>query len=338
MSTAAAAARPGARRRPAGRLRQRLRAWWHQRLPASDTLVLTQHNVYILPTRPGLLFAATLVVLLVASINYQLNLGYLLTFLLAGAGVAGMYVTHSTLRGLTLHLKPPAAVFADQAALLEVALTNEARRERYGIGLRVLPEPGEAPPPGWAWTDVPAQAQAVAHVSFQPQRRGWHAVPMLTAETRFPLGIFRVWTLWRPASRLLVYPAPESFPPPLPAPLPHPGQGQPLRQGEGGETDGVRAYRRGDPLKHVVWKKVAKTGELVSRETGGAALRELWLDYLHTGAQGAEQRLSRLAAWVLAAEQAGLRYGLRLPGVPELLPDHGEAHKRRCLEQLALYR
>ena len=30
----------------------------------------------------------------VASINYQLNLGYVLTFLLAGSGVVSMHVTH----------------------------------------------------------------------------------------------------------------------------------------------------------------------------------------------------------------------------------------------------
>jgi hypothetical protein len=30
----------------------------------------------------------------------------------------------------------------------------------------------------------------------------------LSAQTLFPLGTFRVWTLWRPASQLLVYPQP----------------------------------------------------------------------------------------------------------------------------------
>ena len=72
---------------PAAAIRARFRAWWQARLPRSDTLLLTQRNIYILPTRAGLMFAATLMVLLLASINYQLNLGYVLTFLLAGSGV-----------------------------------------------------------------------------------------------------------------------------------------------------------------------------------------------------------------------------------------------------------
>jgi hypothetical protein len=46
--------------------------------------------------------------MLLAAINYQLNLGYALTFLLAGAGLVSMHVTHGNLRGLTLHLRPTA--------------------------------------------------------------------------------------------------------------------------------------------------------------------------------------------------------------------------------------
>eukprot|EP01031_Cornospumella_fuschlensis_P052900 gene52900-64630_t len=77
---------------PLAPLRRRLRSWFENRLSFTDQVELTQRTVYILPTRPGLMLAATLVVLLVASINYQLNLGYLLTFLLAGSAVVGLFV------------------------------------------------------------------------------------------------------------------------------------------------------------------------------------------------------------------------------------------------------
>ncbi|WP_119154842.1 DUF58 domain-containing protein [Caldimonas tepidiphila] len=323
---------PAGGRGPGGLLR-RWHAWWLARLAPTDTLTLTQRNVYILPTAPGLLFGLTLAVLLVASINYQLSLGYLLTFLLAGCAVAGMHLTHATLRGLTLHLKAPAAVFAGEAAVLEVTLTSTARRTRHGIGLRVQGRPGA--PAAWTWTDVPAQARASAHVSVQAPRRGWMRLPPLNAETRFPLGIFRVWCVWQPAARVLVYPRPEPGAPPLPADGVLPG-GAAARRGDAGDTEGVRAYRRGDPLRHVVWKKAAKTGELVSRDTAPAGRQQLWLDWQATVGLAAEARLERLAAWVLAAEAAGLRYGLRLPGL-ELPPGHGEAQLRECLQALALW-
>ena len=310
--------------------RRRFEQWWQARIPLSDNTLLTQRNVYILPTRAGLMLAATLLVLLVASINYQLNLGYLLTFLLAGSALAGMHLCHGTLRGLSLQLLPPQPQFAGASAALGVRLVSERASPRHGIGLAVLD--GRH----WVWTDVPARGSSTVHVAFQPPRRGLHRAPVLTAETRYPLGTFRVWTVWRPAAEVLVYPRPEDHPPPLPPGEPRPGDTAASRVQASGEFEGVRAYRRGDPLKLVVWKKLAKADELVSRDTQQAQRHELWLDFAQAGRADAEQRLARLCAWVLQADQAELDYGLRLPE-REIAPARGEAHRRRCLEALALH-
>ncbi len=319
---------------PAGMVQRRFRAWWMARLPRTDTTLLTQRNVYILPTGAGWMLALTLLVLLVASINFQLNLGYLLTFLLAGSAVAGMHVCHATLRGLSLHLKTPTPHFAGDSAALEVQLTSERRSPRMAIALAVQGS-GQ-----WSWTDVPAQGTAVVQVAFAPARRGLHDVPVLTAETRFPLGTFRVWALWRPAAQVLVYPAPEPHAPTLP-PGESLGGDAPTTQSAGsGEFDGVRAYRRGDPQKLVVWKKAAQalatgTDALVSRDTQQSQRSELWLEPGRTGLVDPEARIARLTAWVLQADRLGLRYGLRLAGsvVPQ---GSGAAQRLRCLEALAL--
>lgn len=317
-------------------LRSRIDGWFLSRRPPSDTLELTQRNVYIVPTPAGWMLAGTLLLLLIASINYQLNLGYLLTFLLAGCVAVGMYVCHATLRGLALRLMAPDARYAGAAAVFRVMLHNQRRSTRYGIGLAVR-HSGQ-----WSWCDVPAEGSATVEVAFKPERRGLHPVPTLTAETRFPLGTFRVWTVWRPASQVLVYPAPEPNPPALPPGEPLAGQAAASmpRANVAGEYDGVRAYRRGDPLKLVVWKRAARaqaTGseELVSRDTQQAQRQELWLDAQAAGLPGWEARLSRLCAWVLMADRLGVDYGLRVGG-KVVAPSQGEAHKRRCLEVLAL--
>lgn len=312
-------------------LRQAFHRWVLARLPVADSSQLTQRNLYILPTRAGLAFAATLVLMLVASINYQLNLGYVLTFLLAGAGIVSMHLTHNTLRGLTLHLRPPPAAFAGDPAPLEVVLTNPGR-ERHGIALRWRAD-GER---HVVWTDVPAHGQATVHLSFVAPARGWHALPALSAETVFPFGLFRAWHVWRPASRLLAWPRPEAGAPPLPPASVTAGQPLATRTDAGSELDGVRAYRRGDALRHVVWKKAAKSGQLVSRETRAPTGRELWLDWLGASGADAELRLARLAAWVQAADRAGLAYGLRMPG-HEIPPGHGDAHRRAALDLLATF-
>ncbi len=330
-------AQPAAGRRVERRsLRSRVRAWISGRVPPSDTLELTHRNVYILPTRAGLLFAATIVVLLIASINYQLNLGYLLTFLLAGSGSVSMHVTHRTLRGLTLHLKPLQPAFAAQAAALEVVLTNPGQA-RHGIGLR-LDTHDDA---GTVWVDVPAAAQSVATATLLPTRRGLQALPPMIIETRFPLGLFRAWSVWRPASKLLVYPKPEVPAAALPGARPtHAGSADGALRSDGGETSGVRPYRRGDPLNRVVWRKAAKTfnsgGELVSRDVSTPARWQLWLDWQACGPMAPEDRLSRLTAWVLDGQTQGADYGLRLPG-REIPLARGDAHRRACLEALALW-
>ncbi len=320
-----------------------LRRWFLARLPQSDSLTLGQRNIYILPTRAGLIFALTLVVMLLASINYQLNLGYALTFLLAGAGLVSMHLTHANLRGLTLHLRPPSAVFVGDAALLDVVLSNP-RSHRYGLGLR-LDNRGAAgfsltpaPSAGITWCDAPSQGQANAHLSLPADQRGWQPLPALVLETVFPLGLFRAWTVWRPAARLLAWPRPEHPAPHLPPADAATGDSRQTRRGVGSELDGVRPWRRGDSMRQVAWKKVARSGELVSRETAGQPPRELLLDWSAAAAAGdAEQRLSRLAAWVIQAEQGGLAFALQLPG-GRLPMGQGTAQQRAALDLLADHR
>jgi uncharacterized protein (DUF58 family) len=314
-----------------------MQRWFESRLARTDTLLLTQRNVYILPTRPGWMLSVTLLVMLVGSINYQLNLGYLLTFLLAGAAVVSIHICHNTLRGLTLKISPPQPCFAGSSARLEVTLINDKRKPRYGLGVAT------AQTPEWSFIDVAPQSSTSVDVGWSPAQRGRHHLPTLMVETRFPLGTFRVWTVWRPASMILVYPQPEAHPPPLPPGIPKSaGQANNYHPpAHHGEYDGVRAYRRGDPLKAVVWKRVAQavargSSDLVSRDASAqSSQHELWLDWQHTGTQDEELRVARLTAWVLLADRLGLDYGLRLPHL-EYPPNQGGAHRLQCLEALAL--
>jgi uncharacterized protein (DUF58 family) len=314
-------------------LREAFNRWLQTRLTPTDTTLLTQGNIYILPTKAGIAFGLTLLLMLVASINYQLNLGYVLTFLLAGAGLVSMHLTHGTLRGLTLHLRPPAPGFAGEPALLEIVLTNPGR-ERHALAVFFRERTKNTP--SFAWCDVPSHGQETARVSFVPATRGWHAVPLLIVESVFPFGLFRAWTVWRPAARVLAWPRPEQPAPALPAAAAVIGVAALARSERGSELDGVRAYRRGDSMRTVVWKKVAKSGQFVSRETRADGSRELWLDWPAAQAADIEQRLSRMAAWVQSADHAGLVYGLRLPG-QEVAPGAGDAHRRQALDRLATF-
>jgi uncharacterized protein (DUF58 family) len=314
---------------PIALVRARFRQWWLARLPLTDRLTLTQRNVYILPTGAGWMLGITLLVLLVASINYQLNLGYLLTFLLAGCTVVAMHVCHANLRGLTMHLVAPDAVFSGASAQFFINLKNDRKQARHAVAVSVHGTEH------WAWTDMAAQAITRVQLSFKTKRRGLHRLPTLTLQTVFPLGTFRVWALWRPQAQVMVYPTPEPHPPHLPWGGTDDGHQAARTNTQSGEPDGLRAYRRGDSLKHIVWKKAAKTGELVSREHVALQSHTLWLTPQLTQLANPEAQLSRLCAWVLLAEATGQIYGLRLPDL-ELAPANGIAHQQRCLQALAL--
>jgi len=251
--------------------------------------------------------------------------------LLAGSAAASMQMTHGSLRGLTLHLKPLVPAFDGDAAVLEVVVTNPgAARLGVGFGLDL----GRRPVP-LAYAEIPAQGQVSVHLGWLAPHRGLHPLPVVRVESRYPFGLFRAWTIWRPAGQQWIYPRPESPTPPWPQADAAQGDDRPAaRAGQGTEFEGVRAYRRGDTLRQVVWKKAARTGEMISRETAGAVQRELVLRWQQAHGLDTEARLSRLAAWVVAADAAGHRWGLALPNA-ELAPDNGAPHRHAALRALA---
>ncbi|MDR7267884.1 uncharacterized protein (DUF58 family) [Pelomonas saccharophila] len=317
-------------------LRQRWQAWWQARQAPADTHQTTQRNVYIVPTWAGLAFCGTLGVLLLASINEQLSLGYALTFALTGAGLASMHTTHANLRGLQMDLKAPEGVHAGDEYALELRLHNPGS-DRFGIAVSAQLDSGVTEP---AWIDVPALGHAVLKLRLPADRRGLRELPRLIVTTRFPLGFFRAWSYWRPAAKVWVYPRPEDGVAPFPtqAEAGSADAASTRRASSGTDFSGVRAYRRGDSMKQILWRKSALALDqglpLWVRETEAPLAQDLWLDWRDTQGRDVEARLSRLAAWVLAAERLGQPYGLRL-GSQEIAPSLGAAHRQACLEALA---
>ncbi|MDH5577372.1 MAG: DUF58 domain-containing protein [Betaproteobacteria bacterium] len=309
----------------------RLRAWFYgYRAPERGAITLGQRRVYILPTRLGWLYGATLGILLVGSINYALQLGFALTFLLAGLGLVAMVHTTRNLARLTVSAGRAEPVFAGEAAQFRLYLDNRARFDRPAILVRHQASGAQVV------LDLAPGAVAEAVLAVPAAKRGWLALTRVLLETRFPLGLFRAWSYVEPAARCLVYPRPERTP--LPAPTPDAEAGAARAQAQGSDDfSGLRAYQLQDSPRHVAWKAVARSDDMLTKQFAGAAGIELWLDWTRFAATlDAEQRLSRLAGWVLAAEQSGARYGLRLPGCT-LAPDRGDAHHAACLQALALY-
>ena len=298
---------------------------------------LGHRNVYILPTASGMVFAALLLVLLAASINYRLGLGYALTFLLGGAGLASVGMTHANLRGLTLALRSPSPGYAGRPADVALRVENPGP-VRHGVALRWRGDAATA-----VWADLPARSTVAVGLRFAPPTRGWQDLPPLVVETRFPFGFLRAWTVWQPAAQVLAWPRPEPAPPPLPHGdrAGHEPDPAALRGDPDPGFHGLRPWRSSDPPRAVAWRHWARHPgtDLLSRDTAPAADAGLWVDWHEAGppSMEPESRLSRLAAWIERSHAQGRACGLRLPGLT-VPPAAGDAHRRRLLEVLALWR
>jgi len=120
---------PRAEAKPQARLRPRsspgIANWFYGFAPPErGAIVLGHRRVYIVPSRLGLLFGGTLGILLLGSINYALSLGFALTFLLAGMGIAGMVQTTRNLAQLSIRAARSDPVFAGESARFRLGLAN----------------------------------------------------------------------------------------------------------------------------------------------------------------------------------------------------------------------
>ncbi len=291
---------------------------------------LGRRSVYLLPTREGLWFGATLLVLLLAAINYGNGLAYAITFLLASLATLSSAAAQRNLLGLSVHEGLPRANFVGSPVTFRVIVVNPSALPRFGI--TVAPERG----PGLAF-DLAAHEHRTVDIPWQTRRRGPVMPPRLRLSSRYPFGLLRAFSRHIPLEDpAIAYPAPAPH-----APLP---SGRPSADSEqealgvnaegGGDFVGLSALRPGESPRHVHWKAVAAGRGLMVKRFAGLAEREIWLTLPTLG--DIEERLSRLCRQVLDAEQQGYRYGLTVDGAP-LTPNAGPLHLEACLSKLALY-
>lgn len=330
--------KPPARKPPPGsspftfHLSRFIQNWLFQLGPDTRLpIVLNQRRIFILPTAGGLLYALMLVVMLLGAINYDLSLGHALVFLLAGLGFVGM--VHAFRNLIALRLTPLRAepVFAGETARFRLRVENPRDHDRRALEFAFRGQPT-------ARLDLPPHADGVVDLPCHAPQRGRLEPGRITLSTRYPLGLFRAWSYPHPPFSGLVYPRPLETPLPIPAYLSASGQ----FRGDPGQEDftGLRQYQPNDSPRHIAWKAVARDFEqrpLLVKQFAGGGEGQLILDWsLIPPGNDMETCLSILTAWVLAAEQQHLSYGLRLPGI-DIAPSSGSAHREHCLEILALY-
>ncbi len=311
------------------RATQRARNWARRRQGSDgDSATLGPGRVYILPTGVGLIFGLMAFAMLLGSMNYNNNLSFVLTFLLIGIGFVAMHQCQRNLVGLELTFAGTDPVFAGQTMRFRVAITNHSKSPRYGI--RIYHDHAES-----EVHDLEPGESRIFILPVRTEKRGHLALERFGIRTLFPFELFRSWAWLHMDMHGLVYPRPaEDAPEPPPSMV---AQGHRQHDARGEEDfAGLRRYHEGDSPRHVAWKAYARSGQLLSKQFAGADTSSQWFDFAEIHGLDVEQRLSVLTSWIVAADQTREDFGLRLPG-DEFPPAHGDAHRRQCLEALALF-
>jgi uncharacterized protein (DUF58 family) len=308
-------------------LRLQFSTWLFRPKIESGAVTLDQRRIFIIPTRQGMGFVCVLLVMLLGDINYNLSLGYVLTFLLASTALMTMLHTFRNMAQLEIRAGHTEAVFAGDSAQFVFHFHNNGRLPRYQLKLH--DNRGNS-----VTFDIPAQQSVEIKLPVPTGQRGWLSAERLTLLTEFPLGLYHAWSYLHFDTRCLVYPKPAP-PRPLPASSEQTGNG---RFDSAGDEDfsGLRNYVPGDALPRIAWKALAREQGLQVKQFNAQMGRELWLDWAQLPPLATERKLALLTRWVLDADSQGLPYGLRLPGI-ELIPAQSAMHQAECLRALALY-
>ncbi|MCW8941743.1 MAG: DUF58 domain-containing protein [Gammaproteobacteria bacterium] len=296
--------------------------------PFDGRVTLTRDRVYIIPTKAGFIFSLLLITLLIGSINYEKNLGFILTFLLAGIGNILLLSTWRNIAGLELSGSDATAVFSGEPACFNIQLLNHQQYDRHSIAISQHGEEQDV-------VDCAANSQQLISFKTKTTRRGRLAAGRVRIYTEFPSGLFVAWTWADLSMTCIVYPAPDNS---IELPVfDHSESGETDTTGNGMENfSHLRKYHQGDNINRISWKAVARTDELFTKQFIGAKPVTHWINWNDIPANDIEQRLSMMTALVINAEQNHQYYGIRLPE-KEIAPDTGSEHYHQCLTLLALH-
>jgi uncharacterized protein (DUF58 family) len=303
---------------------RRLPALTRLRRPEALPIRLDRRRIYVLPTRFGLGFAVLLFVMLLGALNYGNNPAVLFTCLLGSVAGASLFAGFRGASGLVLTRVHAGEAHVGDALAVRLRF-DPAARDR--ASLRVRHGNFET-----AFALHAGSPQDVVIV-IDAMRRGWYRPGRIRVWTEYPLGLFRIWSWINPDVTVLVYPALERSAPPLPA-----GDGrvgERMHAGASEEHAGLRDYRPSDPPRLIAWKASVRHDSLLVRDAERRSGEMLTLDYASLHDLDGEARISRLAAWAVAAEHSLHAYALRLPH-ETLGPGLGADHLRACLRALAL--
>ncbi len=271
--------------------------------------------------------AAVLLAMWYAGASQNNAAAYLLGFLTLSVAAASALHGWANLRGLQITAEPILPVFEHESLVVTAVARSLSRH--FAVQLALSPEQ-----PAVLFDEISPEKSARLELLARGRRRGRYASVEIIGTSSFPLGFLTARRLFNVAQLHHIYPEPRGA-------LPLPFAGHPERDDrvglrtEGEDFAGLREWHRGQSMRHVDWKAVARGQRLMVKQWSGAALDPLLLDWSLLPHADPEDRLRQLSRWLVLAERLeGVPYSLRLPGA-DIPSARGDSHFHRCQRTLA---
>lgn len=308
--------------------KQRWHKWLSRRIPRTKEVILNQRRVFIFLSSYGGMMSLLLLALFIAGINYANNLLLGFCFFLGSLLVIGIHHTFANLSGLKVTAVNADEGFAGDLVAFHVRLTATNQRQYYSLLL------------DWDGTteriDLVDGSQEVS-VFLRSQNRGYFQAPRLKITTFYPLGLLRAWTWLDLDLQAVIYPKTIASDE-LPAGAGDKQEATYSQKRKLGIDDfeGLKTFNEGDPLAHVSWKHLARGQGMLVKTYSEPVSGSSTLDYSALQGFDKENRLSRLAWWVVRLTELQQPFALKLPQ-KTIEIGTGLKHQQQCLRALALF-
>lgn len=287
------------------------------------------------PTRLGVVFTTLILVIGALGIVFSNNLFYLVVAMMLGFMACSGLVAEYTLSALTARLATATEAFARRPASLLLELVNaKARFASFGLVVRHGAD-GPFGPDRLRLMHLEPRGRVQVTWAFSWPKRGWHEMDGVWIATRFPFCLYEKAVFLACPVKVLVYPEPAPLPAvPLDA-TSSDGTQEAAVRGPGLSVISLRDYVPGDSLRLVHWKRSARTGVMMTKETEQETERAVTV--VLDGGLGAafEQGLSVATSLVLELDRQMIPFALATHA-RVTRPGHGKAHLHEALAHLAL--
>ncbi|BCE02893.1 DUF58 domain-containing protein [Marinicellulosiphila megalodicopiae] len=316
-----------------GFIKKRFEKIIKKRAQYSSHVTLSHKKIYIIPSKLSLMFLSVISLMVLAGINYENNVFYILAFWLLSLFVWNFILTFLNLAKLQIIAVNSTNCFVNESAEFQFQLLHP-KKNIYGLMIH-----------------TPSQVLSLVHLNKnqaksmfvkQPTfQRGQLPLDRMMFSSVYPFGIAYGFSYVFLELNTWVYPAAINA-----NVLGGNNQNGDQETFEDTQIVGsedfnqLKQYQPGERLGHIHWVNYAKTGELKVKEFVDVNAGNIWIAWDDFPMLEQESRLSHLCYLIIQADKNNIHYGLVLPGVkiePVFQSELRQAHLNDCLLQLAKF-